>query len=118
MREIFDALTVDQLVVVKHCLDGKTKRETAEFLGLEPATITYHFTEAKQRVARAVPHLMGDVLIRKAKPAARRDKPTPRYCVDCGTKVARRSTRCRPCNCKLVLAPLAAEARRKKKNML
>ena len=95
MREILAAVTPEQLAALALCWDGLTIQETADLLGIGRAAVSLRLMNARFRIARNVPSMMGDVLMRK-KALARYNRPAV-FCGDCGILISEHATWCRLC---------------------
>ena len=95
VREILGAVTPEQLVAVALQWDGLTAQEAADLLGISRSAVSLRLMNARFRIARNVPSMMGDVLMRK-KALARYNKPAV-FCGDCGILISKKATWCRQC---------------------
>jgi len=104
IREIFDAMTIQQFVVAALLFDGMATAHIADALNITPAAVSHRRKQAQDRVARTMPHvnaehLLGDVLARKWQPKRERDneREAGGTCSVCGRSVHYRKAKCKWC---------------------
>ena len=107
MREILQAMTQEQFVIAFLVTEGMTLHEIGDRLGMTYQGVAWHREQARERIARNVPEVMGDVLSRHGNIRSSTSKYNDDWhnydsrftgiCADCGRAVYAVSKRCKPC---------------------